>query len=114
MDWQILSDGQDLDSLDSASFERPQLIFKHSTRCSLSAMAFSRLDACAISGLPFHILDLIRYKPLSNAIAERYDVVHESPQVLLIHRGECITEASHLEITPALIAEEYGKRVAAQ
>ena len=104
MNWQALTQPAELDMLNQASFQRPQLIFKHSTRCGTSAMIKGRLLNADLE-FPVYYLDLIQYRAVSNAIAERYHVVHESPQVLLIHKGECILEASHIEITASLIRE---------
>ncbi len=56
----------------------------------------------------FYYLDLIRYRPISNKIAEDFHVHHESPQILLIKNGECIYEESHNGISMADIADQLG------
>ena len=74
------------------------LIFKHSTRCSISMMAKRRfeLDWDSLPGeLPLYFLDLIQYRDISNQIAQQFQVHHESPQLLLIKDGECILDQSH-------------------
>lgn len=78
------------------------LIFKHSTRCSISMMAKRKfeLDREVIpETTPTYFLDLIRYRSISNEIAELFSVAHESPQLLLIRDGECVYEMSHGEIS---------------
>ncbi|MBC7743574.1 MAG: bacillithiol system redox-active protein YtxJ [Flavobacterium sp.] len=88
---------------------KPSLIFKHSTRCSISMMARKRfeLDWDALpSDTNLYFLDLLRYRELSNSVADIYNVFHQSPQILLIKDGECIYEASHGEISPEEIAEQ--------
>ena len=99
MNWSLLENEADLNALQKKSFEKPQVIFKHSTRCSISAMAKGRLDAVNTSvNIDFHYLDLIQFRSLSNEIAERFHVAHESPQTLLINQGACILDQSHWDI----------------
>lgn len=106
MNWYSLENESDLNRIQEKSFETPQVIFKHSTRCSISAMAKGRLDAAVkVEGLEFHYLDLIRFRDLSNEIAARFHVHHESPQTLLIKNGECILDQSHWEIRYEELAE---------
>ncbi len=74
------------------------IIFKHSTRCSISMMAKRRfeLDWDELpEEMPLYFLDLIQYRDISNQIAEQFQVYHESPQLLLIKDGECILDQSH-------------------
>ncbi|GAB3924001.1 bacillithiol system redox-active protein YtxJ [Mucilaginibacter myungsuensis] len=78
------------------------LIFKHSTRCSISMMAKRRfeLDWDKIpTEIPLYFLDLIKYRDISNKISQDFSVHHESPQLLLIKDGECILDQSHGEIS---------------
>lgn len=82
------------------SQSRPQVIFKHSTRCSISAVALQRLQkAQQPQDVDFYFLDLLAHRPLSNKVAETFSVHHESPQVLLIRDGHCVFDESHLGIT---------------
>lgn len=100
MNWTTLSSTEQLDQLIERSFQRPQVIFKHSTRCTISSMALNRLERAETpEEADFHYLDLIQYRPLSNLIAEKFNVYHESPQVLIIHNGECTYDESHYAIS---------------
>lgn len=84
------------------------LIFKHSTRCSVSAMAKRRfeLDWEVIpEDTNLYFLDLINYRSISSEIAETFHVQHESPQILLIKNGDCILDASHSDISADEVAE---------
>ncbi|MCB9170899.1 MAG: bacillithiol system redox-active protein YtxJ [Flavobacteriales bacterium] len=118
MHWIPLNARAQLDVIDAASQERPVLIFKHSTRCSISFAALDRLERgwsdADDAHHPAWLLDLIRHRDVSNAVAERYGVRHESPQVLIIHRGRCIDHASHLMIsyrdTKEALAPRSGMR----
>ena len=107
MNWIILTDEHQLSSLKELSNQKPQLIFKHSTRCAASSMAKARLERSAQpDSIDFYFLDLVRYRQLSNTIAETFAVSHESPQVLLIKNGECIYEESHSAIRMEEIMEQ--------
>lgn len=107
MNWIDLTTEDQLNQLIQQSSTTPQLIFKHSTRCSISIMAKSRLDREAtVSGVDFYYLDLLQYRNLSNKIAEVFSIVHQSPQVLLIKNGECVFEETHNEINMDEIREQ--------
>lgn len=100
MNWIALTSEDQLTQLIEQSDTKPQVIFKHSTRCSISSMVLSRLErSAAPEGMDFYFLDLIRYRDISNRIAERFSVPHESPQLLLIKNRECIYDESHMAIT---------------
>lgn len=106
--WRVLSSIAELDAILAASESRPQLLFKHSTRCSISDVAFSRLkDGAALLQpvMQVHYLDLIAHRDVSNAIAERLQVAHESPQTLLVYKGECVLDQSHSGIIVAELLE---------
>lgn len=97
MNWKTLDDMVQLDEIKQSS--RPGVIFKHSTRCPISSMAKSRLEKAwkdeEMEGVDFYYLDLIRFREISNAIAQQFGIDHESPQVLVIKNGACIYDESH-------------------
>lgn len=104
--WLPLTSLEQLDGIDSASAQRPQVLFKHSTRCSTSSFILNRMNLALAQfegRADCHFLDLLAHRDVSNAIAARYHVHHESPQVLLIVGGECTLELSHIEIEAAEI-----------
>jgi len=107
MNWIMLKDEAGLETIKSRSAQQPQVIFKHSTRCSISSMIKNRLEKVETPGeLNFHFLDLITYRALSNKIANDFSVDHESPQILLIIDGECVYDESHNGIRMAEIIEK--------
>ncbi len=109
MHWIPLTSIDQLNQIIANSTEKSQVIFKHSTRCSISSMALNRLDReAAPLSADFHLLDLIQYRSLSNEIAEKFSVHHESPQVLIIKKGHCIYDESHQAITMAEIVEQIA------
>jgi len=84
------------------------LIFKHSTRCSISMMAKRAFESdwdVISTDVNFYFLDLISHRDVSAYIAETFQVHHESPQLLLIKDGECILDSSHGEISADEVAE---------
>jgi bacillithiol system protein YtxJ len=109
MNWIELVSTDQLDKLIEASSLQPQVIFKHSTRCSISSMAKSRLERSAKPGpVPFYYLDLISHRTVSNKIADVFQVEHESPQVLMIKDGKCTYSESHNGIHLDEILEHTG------
>jgi len=105
MKWTTLSEIAQLDAIDIASQQAPMLIFKHSTRCSISSAAIGRLERgwtpANDQDHSIYYLDLIRHRDVSNAIAQRYGVEHASPQVLVIRNGKCVYTESHFGIAYA-------------
>jgi bacillithiol system protein YtxJ len=96
MNWIDLNTVEQLDAIKTASKTVPQVIFKHSTRCSISVVAKNRLDRAETpNGVVFHYLDLLQHRNISAQIAEDFSVYHESPQVLLIKNGACVYDESH-------------------
>lgn len=99
MNWINLTNMSELDKIKEDSFQYPQFIFKHSTRCSISKMVLSRFESTNDSAsLSVYLLDLLNYRDLSNQIADDFNVKHESPQLLVIKDGECYKHSSHTSI----------------
>ncbi|MEO5945051.1 MAG: bacillithiol system redox-active protein YtxJ [Ferruginibacter sp.] len=110
MNWISLETEKDLENIKERSSAKPQVIFKHSTRCSISSMVKSRLErAAAPEEIDFNILDLIANRLLSSKIAEYFSVGHESPQILIIKNGECVYDESHNGISMDDIEEQATK-----
>ncbi len=111
MNWIPLNEKAQLQEIIQKSENTPQVIFKHSTRCSISSMAKNRLDKNEQpEGIDFYYLDLIMHRNLSNQIADDFKIEHQSPQVLLIRDGKCTYTESHSGIMMDEIVEEAGGR----
>ncbi len=109
MNWIALNAETQLQQIIERSAARPQLIFKHSTRCSISSMAKSRLERnFQPVNIDFYFLDLLAHRPLSQQVAEVFNVEHESPQILLIKDGRCVYNESHTGISMEDIVENSG------
>ncbi len=107
MNWIELNDLQQLEQIKEQSKLQPVVIFKHSTRCSISSMAKIRLEQDPLpEGTLFYYLDLIAYRPISGQIAEDFNVYHQSPQILVIKNGECTFNVSHYGISVDKIVAE--------
>ncbi|MEP6751038.1 MAG: bacillithiol system redox-active protein YtxJ [Bacteroidota bacterium] len=107
MNWTLLTTEAQIQQIVQHSFTRPQVIFKHSTRCAISSMAKSRLERNdEPANIDFYFLDLIADRPLSLKIAEIFNVAHESPQILLIKNGVCVYDESHTGIRMDEIVEK--------
>ena len=109
MNWIELKSSNQIKEIIEKSKAKPQVIFKHSTRCSISAMAKGRLERSLAPGnADFYFLDLINYRNISNQVSSEFDVSHESPQILIIRNGECVYDESHGSITMDEIKEQVS------
>ena len=100
--WQLLASKEQLKEIIEKSNEIPIGIFKHSTRCGISGMVLRGFESAwpwSEEKAHLYLLDLLNQRDLSNHIASRLGVWHESPQFLLIMNGEVIYHASHGAIT---------------
>jgi bacillithiol system protein YtxJ len=106
MNWINITTAQQIDDIKAATGY--SIIFKHSTRCPISMMAKRKfeLDGKLFDETtPLYFLDLIKYRDLSKAIAEVFNVQHESPQLLLVKDGECVLDQSHSSISAEEVVE---------
>ena len=104
MNWIDLTSESQLGAIVEQSHLKPVVLFKHSTRCSISVTAKSRLERAwdfADGELDAYYLDLLNFRSISNKIADDFAVHHESPQLLLIRNGECTYVEAHLGISVA-------------
>lgn len=87
MKWNTINTENDLDKALDSSNNQPVLIFKHSTRCSISSATLDRIERNWKGDISEKVnpyfLNLIEHRNLSNKVAEVSGVSHESPQALL-------------------------------
>jgi bacillithiol system protein YtxJ len=106
MKWNDLTQIKQLDDLVVESATQPVIIFKHSTRCPVSRMALKNFEneyaIDAHSAKPY-FLDLIEHRDVSNEIAARFNVIHQSPQVLVIKDGKSVYDESHDAIDAGVV-----------
>lgn len=102
MNWKELTEIAQINRIIEESSKAPVLVFKHSTRCSISSAALNRVerawqDKNGEKVTPYY-LDLIAHRDISNQLAASFEVEHQSPQVLLIKDGKCVYNESHMAI----------------
>lgn len=96
--WIALTHVSQLIEIEEKSNEKPQFIFKHSTRCGISRMVMKQfindynLDE---KQADLYYLDLLNYREVSNETGYKFQVMHESPQLLIIKNGVVVAHASH-------------------
>lgn len=107
MNWIPLNSTDDLQNIakkENSTFA----IFKHSTRCPISAAAKSRMEKSweqENPEIPVYYVDVIGNRDVSDKVAEHFSVTHQSPQLLLIKEDKCVYDASHTGISPATVAK---------
>lgn len=110
MNWNKITQSAQIDEIKAISMQRPVLIFKHSTRCSISSMSLDRLvrnwKKEDEERLTPYVLDLIAYRDLSDQIEKEFGVYHQSPQVILIKEGKAIYDESHFGISYPTIMKQ--------
>jgi bacillithiol system protein YtxJ len=107
--WKDLYSSAQIEELTKASYSKPQVIFKHSTSCGISAHAQYRLASAThelSEKADLHYLDLLRHRPVSNQIAAELGVPHQSPQVIVLRAGKVIHSSSHFSIDPQAIVRD--------
>lgn len=103
--WILLEESAQLDAILREDATKNQVIFKHSTRCGISAMMLRRFEQNwleQVSNTDFYLLDLIARRDLSDMVSERLQFRHESPQVLLLKGTKIVQAASHGRISSLL------------
>lgn len=95
--WQNLTSIEQLDDIELSSKGKTQLIFKHSTRCGISTMVLNQFTEAYDLDLnaDLYYLDLLNYRDVSNEVGYKFQVIHQSPQLLIIKNGVVVAHASH-------------------
>jgi bacillithiol system protein YtxJ len=97
-----VADDEALEQLFARSHEGPVVIFKHSNTCPISAMAYSRMKQF---GDGVSLIVVQKSRELSRSVESRTGVRHESPQVLVLRRGQPVWTASHFDITAEAVQQ---------
>ncbi len=100
MHWNELTSMDQLELLEIQSQTQPVLIFKHSTRCSISRFALKQFENefdLQDKITPYY-LDLLNHRDISNEIAIQFNVHHQSPQILLLKNRVVVYDTSHENI----------------
>jgi bacillithiol system protein YtxJ len=106
--WSAIASQDDWDRWFAHSDSSPFFLLKHSPRCALSVSIKSRLEANAdFANLPVVILDVVAHRSLSQYVAKTLNLVHESPQLILIHGKQDVWDEDHLAIDPEEAIEAW-------
>lgn len=97
-DWNTLETEAQLHEAILSSNSGPVILFKHSTRCSISAAAWRRMEEVDTDHYTIYWVDVIADRPISNAIEQRLGIRHESPQAILLQDGEVVWARSHYQV----------------
>lgn len=102
--WIALQNEAQIAELELESQTSLVVVFKHSTRCGISRSVLNRFERAhdhSLQGITFYYLDILAYRSISNALAARYEVWHESPQLLAIRNATVVSHSSHYDIEAA-------------
>lgn len=105
-----ISQPAQLDQAISESHNHTVAIFKHSTRCGISKFVLKDfekgLSSLGEKEIKYYYLDLISHRGISNLVAEKFSVEHESPQLIVLRNGEVVHHSSHSEISTDVLVSE--------
>ncbi|MDZ7682292.1 MAG: bacillithiol system redox-active protein YtxJ [Fodinibius sp.] len=107
--WESISDTSQVDPVIEASKQKPQLIYKHSHRCSVCFVSKGNLEQASediLAHAEMHFLNVVNSREASDYVASELDVRHESPQVILLDDAEVVWHASHGDIDTDAILDK--------
>ena len=106
MKWESICNLESLQTIIANSEVKPQLLFKHSSRCFISTIVRSKFDDANNPALIDYLhIDVLSCRSLSSLVAEHFGITHQSPQAILVYKGECVLDESHQSIDPAEFLE---------
>lgn len=106
--WHALTAVEQLDHISEESKSIPVAIFKHSTRCGISRMVLRQFESqydIPADQLKLYYLDLLAYRDVSNEVGYRFQVLHQSPQLLIIKNESAVAHASHHGISAGSLSK---------
>lgn len=109
LQWTPLTNVAQLDTIVDESKTQPVAIFKHSTRCGISSMVIKQFESnydLEENQMKVYYLDLLNYRQISEEIAAKFQVWHESPQLIVVKNGITVAHASHSQIN-AISLEQF-------
>jgi bacillithiol system protein YtxJ len=113
----------ELHRLIAESESQPVLLFKHSHACGVSMEALDEIVAhlngrgprgsvppAGASPAQYAMVTVQTHRAVSNAVAQKLGVRHETPQALLIRDGRVVWSASHFRVTAAAVDDAIRTR----
>lgn len=101
VNWIPLNDFKDLENVTNESFKKTVVLFKHSTRCSISRFALKQFENefdLPEESISLYFLDLLNFRAISNKIADDFQVMHQSPQMIVLKDGVVVFSSTHSDI----------------
>ena len=101
INWIPLTSLDQIDDIKNESKSATVLVFKHSTRCGISSMVIKRFEKMFtedMKNFKVYYLDLLNYRDISNEIGYAFQVMHQSPQLLIIKNETAVYHSSHYDI----------------
>lgn len=108
LNWKVLDDKMQIDHAIEASNEKPVVIFKHSTRCGISRMVLNQFQNNADfdeDRVLLLYLDLLAHRDISDEISNRFGILHQSPQLIILRNEEVVHHSSHSAIVPSAVEQ---------
>lgn len=99
--WIEITEMETLDEIEQESYNQPVAILKHSTSCGISRMVLRQFEQnfnLDKEQVKLYFLDLLQHRGISNKIASKFNVPHESPQLIVLKEGKVVYDTSHGEI----------------
>ena len=111
MNWIDITKLDQIENLNLISSEAPVLIFKHSNRCAVSKFALKNFENTFRNekGVKCYFIDVVVNRDCSIAVANKFGVVHESPQILILYKNKVVYNASHEMIDGELVEKLFLK-----
>ncbi|SMO53679.1 bacillithiol system redox-active protein YtxJ [Gracilimonas mengyeensis] len=106
INWENIHSEEELDDILMASNQKPQVIYKHSPRCATSFFALKNLKALSAEDArkaDFYLVDVIAERSISNLVAEKLGIRHESPQLFIIKNGDVQWHGSHHQVNSDVV-----------
>ena len=110
-EWTILTEENQIAEIIALSNSIPVYIFKHSTTCGISAQAKENVEISfknTDKPFLFYYLDLLKYRSVSNEVAPKLNVHHQSPQLILVHDGQVAFTTSHHKIKANILEDSLS------
>ena len=102
INWINLTNLDEITDIKTLSISESIFIFKHSTRCGISRIVKKQFEKLLLpnnNNVKVYYLDLLKYRNVSDAVSEVFQVRHQSPQLLIIRNEVAVKHASHYDIT---------------
>lgn len=98
--WKKLTSTDQIEIIKNLSKDKKIIIFKHSTRCGISGMVWRQFQSKVEErdDILYFYVDVLAHREVSDALMHEFQVIHQSPQVIILNRESVVAHASHSSI----------------